>query len=162
MVKDFQNTTCSNINPGEPIGFKGWYARGQVYAALSVDIGIRVKVNLGIIKIDKSFNLVGVDVGVALLGEFPKPAYFEGRVALALRVMDIITVHETFTAQIGKRCDFVLDAGALDLQQAATDNILHSIPIGTQSSSSIRCNDCLLYTSPSPRDQRGSRMPSSA
>ena len=26
----------------------------------------------------------------------------------------------------------------------------------------IKCNDCLLYTSPSPRDQRGSRMPSSA
>ena len=24
------------------------------------------------------------------------------------------------------------------------------------------CNYCLLYTSPSPRDQRGSRMPSSA
>ena len=24
------------------------------------------------------------------------------------------------------------------------------------------CKDCLLYTSPSPRDQRGSRMPSSA
>ena len=26
----------------------------------------------------------------------------------------------------------------------------------------IRCKHCLLYTSPSPRDQRGSRMPSSA
>ena len=25
-----------------------------------------------------------------------------------------------------------------------------------------RCQNCLLYTSPSPRDQRGSRMPSSA
>ena len=25
-----------------------------------------------------------------------------------------------------------------------------------------RFKDCLLYTSPSPRDQRGSRMPSSA
>ena len=25
-----------------------------------------------------------------------------------------------------------------------------------------RLTDCLLYTSPSPRDQRGSRMPSSA
>ena len=24
------------------------------------------------------------------------------------------------------------------------------------------CNDCLLYTSPSPRDKRQSRMPSSA
>ena len=27
---------------------------------------------------------------------------------------------------------------------------------------STSCNSCLLYTSPSPRDQRGSRMPSSA
>ena len=26
----------------------------------------------------------------------------------------------------------------------------------------IKYGDCLLYTSPSPRDQRGSRMPSSA
>ena len=26
----------------------------------------------------------------------------------------------------------------------------------------VRFKDCLLYTSPSPRDQRGSRMPSSA
>ena len=26
----------------------------------------------------------------------------------------------------------------------------------------IKLRDCLLYTSPSPRDQRGSRMPSSA
>ena len=26
----------------------------------------------------------------------------------------------------------------------------------------VRAHDCLLYTSPSPRDQRGSRMPSSA
>ena len=25
-----------------------------------------------------------------------------------------------------------------------------------------KCRGCLLYTSPSPRDQRGSRMPSSA
>ena len=28
--------------------------------------------------------------------------------------------------------------------------------------SGIKVNTCLLYTSPSPRDQRGSRMPSSA
>ena len=26
----------------------------------------------------------------------------------------------------------------------------------------VACNTCLLYTSPSPRDQRGPRMPSSA
>ena len=31
-----------------------------------------------------------------------------------------------------------------------------------QESTSGQTIDCLLYTSPSPRDQRGSRMPSSA
>ena len=32
-------------------------------------------------------------------------------------------------------------------------------PVGTPAKEG---KDCLLYTSPSPRDQRGSRMPSSA
>ena len=31
-----------------------------------------------------------------------------------------------------------------------------------RSSYSLKADPCLLYTSPSPRDQRGSRMPSSA
>ena len=33
---------------------------------------------------------------------------------------------------------------------------------GTSGSITVEYKDCLLYTSPSPRDQRGSRMPSSA
>ena len=32
----------------------------------------------------------------------------------------------------------------------------------SQLASDVRYKACLLYTSPSPRDQRGSRMPSSA
>ena len=36
------------------------------------------------------------------------------------------------------------------------------IPIGTEARTGLVCIACLLYTSPSPRDQRGSRMPSSA
>ena len=39
----------------------------------------------------------------------------------------------------------------------ADENGIRLIPTG-----SITVNTCLLYTSPSPRDQRGSRMPSSA
>ena len=34
--------------------------------------------------------------------------------------------------------------------------------LGFDITNAYRHNDCLLYTSPSPRDQRGSRMPSSA
>ena len=35
-------------------------------------------------------------------------------------------------------------------------------PSGTKSPFILNSTTCLLYTSPSPRDQRGSRMPSSA
>ena len=37
-----------------------------------------------------------------------------------------------------------------------------NFPSGDYSSYEVEANSCLLYTSPSPRDQRGSRMPSSA
>ena len=38
----------------------------------------------------------------------------------------------------------------------------HSLAVGILSRVNIEVEGCLLYTSPSPRDQRGSRMPSSA
>ena len=37
-----------------------------------------------------------------------------------------------------------------------------SLPIAPAALIDINNDNCLLYTSPSPRDQRGSRMPSSA
>ena len=50
------------------------------------------------------------------------------------------------------------------LQQEVYDamqNLMHSDELTTKKLSEL-IKDCLLYTSPSPRDQRGSRMPSSA
>ena len=38
----------------------------------------------------------------------------------------------------------------------------HDLAINVYSMNNIHYQCCLLYTSPSPRDQRGSRMPSSA
>ena len=51
---------------------------------------------------------------------------------------------------------FSIDSGLSDQQQAIVRNIrLPRVVLGL-------LVGCLLYTSPSPRDQRGSRMPSSA
>ena len=50
---------------------------------------------------------------------------------------------------------------ALGLSQRAHANIA-SMDISAVRSSPGVVDVCLLYTSPSPRDQRGSRMPSSA
>ena len=46
----------------------------------------------------------------------------------------------------------VLEDGSVGMTYVALDQALQG----------LRCSPCLLYTSPSPRDQRGSRMPSSA
>ena len=48
-----------------------------------------------------------------------------------------------------------------------TKNIIKTFDLGEVKVQALRgvdlnIYDCLLYTSPSPRDQRGSRMPSSA
>ena len=50
-----------------------------------------------------------------------------------------------------------------DSKVAAKQISIPSVMISFQSWTKFApCTNCLLYTSPSPRDQRGSRMPSSA
>jgi len=52
----------------------------------------------------------------------------------------------------------VLSGGALNLHEVTNINRMAIL----NQSYGFQCYSCLLYTSPSPRDQRGSRMPSSA
>ena len=61
--------------------------------------------------------------------------------------------------------------GEWDQGKLTEDNVLHisegstALHYGQQCFEGLkayRCKDCLLYTSPSPRDKRQSRMPSSA
>ena len=60
-----------------------------------------------------------------------------------------------------------VEAEATDIgsapDQKALDNLKKYL-VGSKwkGTFTVRGKDCLLYTSPSPRDQRGSRMPSSA
>ena len=51
-----------------------------------------------------------------------------------------------------------------ELHALNQDNVpaLGSLSTEAELEELIKLSDCLLYTSPSPRDQRGSRMPSSA
>ena len=50
----------------------------------------------------------------------------------------------------------------VELDQDSKENGESTADLSNGSSSLARSTACLLYTSPSPRDQRGSRMPSSA
>ena len=47
-----------------------------------------------------------------------------------------------------------------ELHNLVTEDFLQRVRSGQATTQDLKA--CLLYTSPSPRDQRGSRMPSSA
>ena len=49
-----------------------------------------------------------------------------------------------------------------EVKQAKPKDKVYSLSDGGGLQLRVKPNGCLLYTSPSPRDQRGSRMPSSA
>ena len=83
-----------------------------------------------------------------------------------------------FTRNIAGECavpdglDFFVSKDSLGHDFGGTKFVaaVHEIDLGGEAGEEVgffgsgvsAANDCLLYTSPSPRDQRGSRMPSSA
>ena len=85
----------------------------------------------------------------------PSPVGYEG--AMTFGVVE--PYFEKTKLENWKCVKFVGNASiVLDTDPGATDK-LSIMVVGH--ADKIRCH-CLLYTSPSPRDQRGSRMPSSA
>ena len=58
--------------------------------------------------------------------------------------------------------DFSLKDGAVSAMKGVAFGVDHNLKIFDLTHEIPPYNICLLYTSPSPRDQRGSRMPSSA
>ena len=73
-------------------------------------------------------------------------------------------VYETAVAALDGLCqnDMVVMSGGFGLCGIAENLIAAIRDSGAEGLTVISNNACLLYTSPSPRDQRGSRMPSSA
>ena len=55
-----------------------------------------------------------------------------------------------------------MSLGMKQTQKNPWDEVEEKYPTGKEIAGKVRNLTCLLYTSPSPRDQRGSRMPSSA
>ena len=66
---------------------------------------------------------------------------------------------------VGLGCNFFKNQKGITLIEALVSTVIIGIgfvAIFQMVQYSVRSIDCLLYTSPSPRDKRQSRMPSSA
>ena len=124
-------------------------ARNRLELLVLGHAGVRVPVTLGVAHRavhHRAHDLVGL---VA-----PAAEGIGARLLLAPRAFDDIDVDPL--APEGPLC------GALVLRLAAVLGLLVAFFGSFASEVAARLPVCLLYTSPSPRDQRGSRMPSSA
>ena len=71
-------------------------------------------------------------------------------------------VYNLLDTDFAQKCKIDLDQnGVLTLSNFLNANTLKELVLEAEDAAS-QAYYCLLYTSPSPRDQRGSRMPSSA
>ena len=74
---------------------------------------------------------------------------------IAIQAEQIVKMRERLAQVISTRTGTDIDRVRLDIERDKWMDTEEAIEYGL-------VNHCLLYTSPSPRDQRGSRMPSSA
>ena len=108
------------------------------------------------------FDWVEPEQRDSLLAEsdvFVLPSYFEGMPMSLLEAMSWSM--PVITTPVGGIPDFVVEGENGLLVQPGDIDGLSSAFAKLANSADLRTS-CLLYTSPSPRDQRGSRMPSSA
>ena len=63
---------------------------------------------------------------------------------------------------IAKAYSALVNDGVIESQRGRGYFVIQRREIFTKKERKLRLSDCLLYTSPSPRDKRQSRMPSSA
>ena len=146
--------------------FSGWKWWRRVFLATVV-----ASIPIGFLLL---FEPIGGDLNgwrfkrarTALSTDIAAPSADSAAVDLSVETAD------DFAGFLGPNQNGIMDGIEIDAAKFAQSKILWKKPIGEGWSAFSARNgfavtmeqrgDCLLYTSPSPRDQRGSRMPSSA
>jgi hypothetical protein len=98
MLKNFDHLTC---NGGQSAGWENWYAMGQLYAYLKLDVGLNVDVWFYSGKV----SLAKFEAGALLQGGLPNPTWMDGKVAIAGEVLGgLIKVNTEAHFSIGDKC----------------------------------------------------------
>lgn len=103
---------CKGSAP--PIGINGWYAKGQAYAYLKGEIGIKVK----IFGRRKKFEILAIAAAVLLRAEAPNPMYLEGQAGGKFRILGgLIKGQCKFKVTYGEKCEVVMPSKQSPLEE---------------------------------------------
>ncbi|MGZ3941896.1 MAG: hypothetical protein ACXVOH_07370 [Bacteroidia bacterium] len=93
---------CSGSS--SPAGFNGWYANGNVYAALTGNVGARGKY------LDQDFDIQLLSISAAALlgGKFPNPSHVNGNVAVSYNFLRVFRGSFNFNFELGDNCNIVM------------------------------------------------------
>ena len=113
---------------------------------------------------EHQFNLPGID---AVAGTIPVVEILDARDLPGIVMIELDGILEVTNgdARVGHGVDVAFEETGYDgsgTTVAIIDTGLDGLHVSIDDMDDDNSTDCLLYTSPSPRDQRGSRMPSSA
>lgn len=109
MVRDFGDAHC--FGSEGPLGMDGWYATGQMYAALQGEIGARVK----LFGIDKRIPILAAGIGVLAQAQLPNPWFIKGYAGIEVKVLGFINIHSRLKVIIGEECEIIGKSGLQDL-----------------------------------------------
>lgn len=105
-------TTPAMLCNNQPFGINGWYAQGQIYAALEVEMGLEVKVFGN----KKQFTIMKAGIGAALEAKLPNPFWAHGAVGYNYNLLNGLVKGEgNFDFEVGEKCVFSSQGSLADV-----------------------------------------------
>lgn len=87
-----------------PVGINGWYAKGQIYAGIEGNLGIRVKV----FGAKRNFNILTLAAAAALEAQLPNPFWARASVGFSYNILGgLVRGSGNFDFEIGQQCKIV-------------------------------------------------------
>lgn len=97
---------------GHEYGINGWYAAGQLYTRIAVDMGLEVKV----FGSRKTFKILNTTIGAALEARLPNPFWARGFVAYKYELLGgLVKGAGNFNFELGEKCNFTAQGSVTEL-----------------------------------------------
>ncbi len=113
-LNNLSNSICSGS--GTAPGINGWYASGQAWAQLGLDLGAQIK----IFGKKKKFPLFKMDAGVLVQAKLPNPFWAKGQVKVEATVLGFVNINVDFEAEIGEKCELKPDFENINVIRSIT------------------------------------------